>query len=259
MYPIIFKISFVEARSYYLLWASALFIFVFWTRRRAERIWGMDDDAVTSVLLWVYCAGILGSFAASVAEKLPLYLSGELTLEMTLRGLSSGGGMLAGGLVGIWRLWKYKINIEDFAEAAAVPSAALLGVGRIGCLMEGCCEGIGKYCSDAPWWTVHLHYDPAGFYRYPSQLFESLASFGILLLLLAAERMARRIRGERSIAVAFPLFMTLYGLYRFVFDNFREQPVGASGSGELIWLFAVVFGILWLVFSAMRLLRTRGR
>ncbi|MCD7951908.1 MAG: prolipoprotein diacylglyceryl transferase [Synergistaceae bacterium] len=259
MYPIIFKISFVEARSYYLLWASALLIFVFWTRRRAERIWGMDDDAVTSVLLWVYCAGILGSFAAGVAEKLPLYFSGELTLKMTLRGLSSGGGMLAGGLVGVWRLWKYKINIEDFAEAAAIPSATLLGVGRIGCLMEGCCEGIGKYYSDAPWWAVHLHYDPAGFYRYPSQLSESLASFGILLLLLSVERVAGRIRGERSFAVTFPLFMTLYGFYRLIFDSFREPSAGASGSGELIWLFAVAFGLLWLAFSVMRLLKTRCR
>ena len=33
--------------------------------------------------------------------------------------------MLAGGLVGIWRLKKCRIGIEDFAEAAAIPAADL--------------------------------------------------------------------------------------------------------------------------------------
>ena len=66
MFPVILKISFLEVRSYYVLWASALFIFVAWTRRRAERLWGMEDGDVTSVLLRVYCAGVLGSYAAAV-------------------------------------------------------------------------------------------------------------------------------------------------------------------------------------------------
>lgn len=255
MYPVIFKISFVEARSYYLLWALALLIFVFWTRRRAEKLWGMDDDAVTSVLLWIYCAGILGSSAASVAEKLPLYFSGRLSLGMALRGLSSGGGMLAGGLVGIWRLWRCRINVEDFAEAAAIPAAAMLGVGRLGCLFEGCCAGVGEYYRVVPWWAVHLHFDPTGFYRYPSQVAESLAAGGILLLLLLVERCARRIRGGRSAAVVFPLFMTLYALYRLLFDRLRDAPVG----GKWIWLAAAAAGLVWLAASAMRVLWYRRR
>lgn len=254
MYPVIFKISFVEARSYYLLWASALLIFVFWTRRRAEKLWDMDDDDVTSVLLWVYCAGILGSYAASVAERLPLYLSGGLSLKMTLRGLSSGGGMLAGGLVGIWRLKKCRIGIEDFAEAAAIPAAAMLGVGRIGCFMEGCCAGVGKHYAPAPWWAVHLHFDPAGLYRYPSQLMESLAALTMLILLLLVERFVRRVRGDGSAAVVFPLFMALYGLYRLIFDHFRELP-----GSRWIWLLASFAGLLWLAFSVIRLFALRRR
>ena len=59
MRPVLFEIFNAEVHSYYALWAFALFLLVVWTRRRAERLYGMSDADVSSVLVWVYCAGIL--------------------------------------------------------------------------------------------------------------------------------------------------------------------------------------------------------
>ncbi|KEJ91360.1 prolipoprotein diacylglyceryl transferase family protein [Synergistes jonesii] len=246
MFPVILKISFLEVRSYYVLWASALFIFVAWTRRRAERLWGMEDGDVTSVLLRVYCAGVLGSYAAAVTEKLPRFFAGEIALGAALSGLESWGGILAGGLTALWSLKKRGMRIEAFAESAALPAAAMMAVGRIGCFLEGCCAGVGKFYASPPCWTVHMRNDARGFYRFPSQLAESLLSFASLLLLLAVEKYLRKKRGGTRHAFCFPLYMLLYSLYRLLFDAYREA---VSPEARVLWAAAALAGVLWLAAS----------
>ena len=89
MRPVLFEIFNAEVRSYYALWAFALFLLVVWTRRRAERLYGMSESDVSSVLVWVYCAGILGSFVPGIMERLPLYLDGRIAFAEVFRGLYS--------------------------------------------------------------------------------------------------------------------------------------------------------------------------
>ena len=143
MRPVLFEIFNAEVRSYYALWAFALFLLVVWTRRRAERLYGMSESDVSSVLVWVYCAGILGSFVPGIMERLPLYLDGRIAFAEVFRGLYSAGGLLAGGLAGLWRLRKLGASADAFADAVSIPLAVMLAVGRVGCLLEGCCSGAG--------------------------------------------------------------------------------------------------------------------
>ena len=83
---------------------------------------------------------------------------------------------------------------------------------------------------------------------------ESLAALPMLILLLLVERFVRRVRGGSGAAVVFPLFMALYGLYRLIFDHFRELP-----GSRWIWLLASFAGLLWLAFSVIRLFALRRR
>ena len=122
MRPVLFEIFNAEVRSYYALWAFALFLLVVWTRRRAERLYGMSESDVSSVLVWVYCAGILGSFVPGIMERLPLYLDGRIAFAEVFRGLYSAGGLLAGGLAGLWRLRKLGASADAFADAASAAS-----------------------------------------------------------------------------------------------------------------------------------------
>lgn len=249
MLPVIFSFSFVEVRSYYLLWASALFIFVFWTRRRAENIWGMDYDAVTQVLVRVYCAGILGSYAASVVEKLPALAAGEISFAEAARGLSSWGGIAAGAITAFVSLRRRNINAEAFAESASLPAAAMMAIGRIGCLAEGCCAGCGRFYASAPWWSIHLLRDAPGFYRFPQQLLESAVSLAALSFMYAAERY-RLAKGRKAPpAFFFPLYVLIYSVYRLVFDNFRET---VPHTARFLWVLAVVFALLWIISSFAR-------
>lgn len=250
MFPTLFKISFMEARSYYVLWAFALLIFIFWTRRRAETLYDIDYDDVSSVLIWVYCAGILGSYAASVLTRLPLYFRGEIQLSLALKGMTSWGGMLAGGLAGLLRLRMLKIKVNAFADASALPCAALLAVGRLGCFMEGCCAGVGHFYAKAPWWGLHFPFDPAGYWHFPSQELESLASFSTLAVLCCVQYALTRHGRLKDGGVLFPLFLILYGAYRFLSDPMREaDPAGVGQPVFAVWAAAIVTGAAWLALT----------
>jgi phosphatidylglycerol:prolipoprotein diacylglycerol transferase len=248
MHPVLFKIFSVEARSYYVLWASALLLFLFWTRRRAVKKYDMDDSEAVSVLVWVYVAAILGSMFGSVAEKIPLVISGREPLKIIMRGgLSSGPGLLCAGLAGVYKLRQLDCSIGKFADAASVPFSAMLALGRNGCFLEGCCTGIGANCAVRPWWGVHFPADAVNFYRYPSQISEAIASFAIMLLLLVIEHLAARRMPERRCALLFPVFLILYGFYRLIFDFFREsERYSAFNSGHILAAAAIVLGVLWL-------------
>ena len=99
MRPVLFEIFNAEVRSYYALWAFALFLLVVWTRRRAERLYGMSESDVSSVLVWVYCAGILGSFVPGIMERLPLYLDGRIAFAEVFRGCIRGCRFCQAGFI----------------------------------------------------------------------------------------------------------------------------------------------------------------
>ncbi len=250
MFPVIFKISFIEARSYYLLWAFALLIFIFWTRKRAVERYGMDFDKVSSVIMWVYFAAIAGALVGNAAEKIPFILSGGGSFADILDGgLSSGPGLLFGGLFGIFRLRRLGMDVDLFSDAVSVPTAALIAVGRNGCFLEGCCLGSGGVFSARPWWGVHFPTDPIGFYRYPSQLSEAFAAFVIMAALLLLEKYVLRSykKYPKCGAILFPIFLLLFGFYRMFFDCLREPVQGhAFFSGHLLSGVAVVLGGVWL-------------
>lgn len=250
MFPVIFKISFIEARSYYLLWAFALLIFILWTRKRAAEKYGMDFDKVSSVIMWVYFGAIFGALAGNAAEKVPFILSGGGSFSDILTGgLSSGPGLLCGGLFGIYRLRKLGMEVSLFSDAVSVPTAALIAIGRNGCFLEGCCLGRGGLYASRPWWGIHFPTDPAGFYRYPSQLSEAFAAFLITVTLLWIEKyfLCSYKKYPKCGSVLFPIFLLLFGFYRVFFDYLREPVSGhAFFSGHLLAFVAVALGGAWL-------------
>ena len=248
MYPVLFEFSIIKAHSYYVLWAFALLVFIVWTRKRAVTRYGMPWDGVTSVIVWVYFAAIIGAIAGGAAEKIPLIISGREGLGALAKGgMTSGAGLLAGGIAGLWRLRALGLSADDFAESASLPGAMMLGIGRIGCFMEGCCLGVGRVCAARPWWGVHFPQDAANFFRYPSQMSESIAAFIIAAILYLLEKRMESRDARPKGAILFPLFLILYGVYRFAFDFLRAaRPQAAFNLTHVISALAIATGAAWL-------------
>ena len=124
---------------------------------RARRV-GIDLDTVFTLAFWMFLPGILGARLFYVIEYWssqywPVYLNSERSLKALLIAVinvTQGGlvayGAFAGGMLGMLLfVRKYRQPLADLVAPCILFGLAL---GRIGCLMNGCC--FGGTC-ELPW------------------------------------------------------------------------------------------------------------
>lgn len=112
------------------------------------------------------------------------------------------GGFLAAALFYSLFYIKFRFNTA-WIKWTVVAVCFSHAVGRIGCLLAGCCYG---KITDA-WWGIHLH----GSLRHPTQLIEavSLGFLGVILIRL------------RSLPTVLSGYLIGYGLIRFFIETLR--------------------------------------
>lgn len=126
-----------------------------WRARRA----GLEPDLIYSLALWTFVPGILGARAFYVIEYWdekywPIYqIHGLQAFLGSVVNVAEGGlvvyGSVFGAAVGLVAfVRKYRLPLLVLSDLVA-PSLLLgLALGRVGCLLNGCCFG-GS--SDYPW------------------------------------------------------------------------------------------------------------
>ena len=134
---------------------------------RAKRV-GLDPDLIFTLIFWMLVPGIIGARAFYVIEYWHVYWQqdylgpdgGLATLLGSIVNVSKGGlvvyGSFFGGVVGIL-LFLRKHPLPLLAVVDLIAPSMLLGlaIGRIGCLMNGCC--FGAVCDHS--WALEF---PAG-------------------------------------------------------------------------------------------------
>ncbi len=140
---------------------------------RARRV-GVQPEMILSLAFWMILPAIVGARAFYVTEYWfdaywPVYGEhGLLALLGAVINVAKGGlviyGGFFGGVVGLVAFyWKYRVPLLATADLVA-PSLMLgLAIGRIGCLLNGCC--FGGPC-DLPWAVTF----PAGSPVYTTQV-----------------------------------------------------------------------------------------
>lgn len=118
------------------------------TVRRAKRV-GLDADLVYSLVIWMIIPGIVCARAFYIIEYWstqywPIY-SG-LDLLGAVLNIAQGGlvvyGAFFGGVCGLLAFgYKYRLPMLALADLFAPGMILGLAIGRIGCLMNGCCYG----------------------------------------------------------------------------------------------------------------------
>ena len=147
-------------------------------------------------------------------------------------------GAVLGAALGIWIYSRFsrETNFGYLADVLAPGVILAQAVGRVGCLINGCCYG--DYC-DLPW---ALSYTGPGHpfliaSVHPTQLYEiiyNLIIFGVLLSL----------RGRfRPAGALFAIYLTFYSLWRFGIDFIREGTPFLFGLHEAQVIALVVLAI----------------
>lgn len=170
-------------------------------------------------LLRVYLGGLVGAFAGA---KLA-YLIGEGWAHLhDARALLTGKsilGAIPGGYAGVV-CTKHVLGVRRHTGdwfALAVPCA--VAVGRVACLLQGCCAGV--VCSEH-WWAWH---DATGLPRWPAQATELAFNAGFAGWALLAGRTGWS-RDNR-----FHVYMIAYGAFRSVHEFARDTERLGSFTG----------------------------
>lgn len=163
----------------------------------------------------IYGCALLG---AIIGAKLSFLLAEAwnqpFSFEMLLSGKSITGALLVGYIAVEWakRYLEYQSTTGDLF-AWAVPIG--VGVGRVGCILQGCCQGV---ICDAAVWTVSTT-DTHGhtLHRWPAAQME--LAFQCLFLIWGA--LATRCGWCQT--NRFHVYLMAYGLFRFAHEWARDD------------------------------------
>ena len=117
---------------YALMYLVGIALAIVLTRHRWRAVGG-DPELVGEIALWVVPAGIIGGriyFDITTPMDIPHVWYGVFAIWTG--GLGIWGGVLVGGLVGVWRLRKRGVSPALFADAMAPGLLMAQGIGRIG-------------------------------------------------------------------------------------------------------------------------------
>ena len=192
--------------------------------KRAKRF-GLKEDDIYDVMIWLIPCSILGARAYYVLFQLGYYLQhpGEL-FAIRNGGLAIYGGVIAGALVAYLVCRRKKIPFPAMLDCLCF--GLLIGqiIGRWGNFLNR--EAFGAetevFCrmglTDANGTTIYVH---------PTFLYESLWNLGVLLFLLWFEKAGKR----RFDGHCMSLYFLLYGLGRFWIEGLRTDSLYLGGTG----------------------------
>lgn len=189
-------------------------------RRRLRSEGRTPDQRLWAVYGGALAGAYLGAKAAFLLAEGWHYRHDWMAL---LTGHSVTGALL-GGVAGV-ELAKRMVGYrEGTGDLFAVTVPLALAIGRVGCVLAGCCLGVE--CDDA-WWTVA---DAHGHARWPAPLAEMAFNLAFLAWAIAAWRLGWQ-RGQR-----FNVYLMAYGAFRFAHEFVRDDArwVGPFGGYHLV-------------------------
>ncbi len=215
MHPILIKIGPITIYSYGFFIASAFLLALAVTSREARRR-DLNVSLVSDLGFYIIVSAIVGSRLLYVVIKWSYFKKHLLESLMIWKGglVFVGGAILA---MGVAVIFLKKKGEDPWIWADCMAPAIAIGqfVGRIGCLMAGCCYG--RYCT-MPWaitFTDPHSLAPLNVPLHPTEIYHSLAGLiTFFILWLTRDRFKKK--GQ-----LFGLLMVLYGIGRFVIEFYR--------------------------------------
>lgn len=149
-------------------------------------------------------------------------------------GLTFYGGFVAATAAALWLFRRDRFPLWKGVDMGGMMVPIGLGLGRLGCVMVGCC--FGKHC-ERPWalrfpgdspaseWQFREHLLETPFAEslpvHPTQLYESFAALAIAALTILVVQGRKRYDGQ-----VFAAFLALYAFARFALEFWRSDDRG---------------------------------
>jgi len=231
---------------------AALFLVVHLAKRQnipAEQVyslcfWAVITGIISARLFYVteYWQGML--LDPTTGQFLPPHKALANVLNVTQGGLTVFGSILGGALGSFVFMIRNKMPVLRTFDMMAPAMALGMCIGRIGCLLNGCCFGgvadhswAITFPADSP---AHVHQmilgqihpdSPNALPVHPTQIYSSCLALLLCgtLLILGSLRFYRQRAG-----LAFATFMILYSAGRFYIETIRTDEAPFLGTGMTI-------------------------
>ncbi len=248
MHPVLFNVGSFQLYSYGLMMALAVLSGLYVVDAEAKRL-GLDRDLATKMVVYTFLMGLLGARVLYIGTRITDPSVSLIDLLANFR----AGFVYYGGYGASWlflvlflRHHRKKLPFWSMNDAASMAICIGLAIGRIGCLLGGCC--FGRAC-DYPWGVI-MQNDAILGRLHPVQIYE----FIFLVILFAFfwwRRHRKSYEGEITV-----LFAAIYAIGRYVLEFYR----GDSIRGFIVepWLSTSQFiGLLFLPLAIWLHLKLR--
>ncbi len=203
----------------------------------------------SDVAFWIMVGGIVGARVGYILGNLGYFLENPAgVFRIDEGGLVFYGGLIGCVLVVIILAIRQREPVWSMADFAVAPLPLGHALGRVGCLLNGCCYGSETACSIG----VEMH----GAVRHPVQLYEAILNVALYSLLLVVYRRKRR---DGEVLMAYCL---IYPLLRFLIEFMRGDERWRMlnlTSAQLVSLAIMACGILLWKFLPKTLFRSGKR
>lgn len=209
MHPILGRILGLDVYGYGTALAAAFLVAVILAMQLARKK-GLDPGFIIDLAIFACIGGLAGARLLYVLLNLREYLAFPLAMLQFRSGFSFVGGAIGGILVGVWYARRKKQPVGAFADVVAICIPLAYAIGRVGCLLNGCCYGLQSH---VPW---ALQCGPGSILRHPTQIYSSIGGLAIFAILFL-QRRHRHFDGFLMFQ-----FGLLYSVERFTVEFFRE-------------------------------------
>ncbi|MEW6279371.1 MAG: prolipoprotein diacylglyceryl transferase [Candidatus Eremiobacterota bacterium] len=214
MHPIAFKIGALQIHWYGVFLSSAMALGVAlytWLGKRR----GYNADFLSDACLWMLAGGLLGARVDAGFHGWERFFVNPFWILDPRQGGFTIHGAIFGGLLAIYL--RFRREKVPFLEGMDMGTAVLfpcMALGRIGCLMQGCCYG---KMATVPWAITYPGQLSGP--RHPVPLYEAGMDLLLWPIVLWVFHRSKR-QGQTMFTVLF-----LYSIIRFTAEFFREGPM----------------------------------
>jgi phosphatidylglycerol:prolipoprotein diacylglycerol transferase len=215
MHPILFKFGSLTIYTYgFCIAIGALLggLYMWW---HGKKQFGWSFDQANTLFVLLITAGVVGGKIFIVFEN-PAYYLTHLSELFSGTGFVFYGSLLTAIPVMLWYFKRIKVPTLAMLDVMAAVTCIVHGFGRIGCFNAGCCYGlptqsfVGVAFTDPVCQARPLHSA-----LHPTQLYEFILIFGILVFLLLHKKY-KRFDGQQFI-----LYLIFYATGRSIIEVFR--------------------------------------
>jgi len=251
MHPDLFSIGPLTLHTYGLLIAIG-FIIGLMVAIRTGKGHGINSQQIMDMSFLLIISGIIGSRIAYILMNFSYYLANPVDIfKLWQGGLVFSGGLLVAIVVIFFYIKHHNFNMLQMGDIFAPSIAIGQAIGRIGCLMAGCCYGRE---TSVPWSVIFTNpksLAPLNIPLHPTQLYDSLGNF-IIFLIIVILSARKKFNGQ-----VFLWFLILHSTARLFVERFRGDDRGIfPGTGWTMTQFIAIL-ILMSSISLLYYLKTK--